>query len=125
MSQARHIGKIVLTIPPDPLRPATGTVLVTGGTGALGALVARHLVAAHGVRAPAAGSAGAARTPPAPPSCAAELAGARRRGRRSPPATSPTATRWPALLAGDPGEHPLTAVVHAAGVLDDGVRRRR
>ena len=28
----------------------SGTVLVTGGTGALGALVARHLVTAHGVR---------------------------------------------------------------------------
>ncbi|WP_181798982.1 KR domain-containing protein, partial [Streptomyces sp. WELS2] len=27
-----------------------GTVLVTGGTGTVGALVARHLVAAHGVR---------------------------------------------------------------------------
>jgi malonyl CoA-acyl carrier protein transacylase/acyl carrier protein len=29
--------------------PATGTVLVTGGTGGLGALVARHLVSRHGV----------------------------------------------------------------------------
>ncbi|MYS29468.1 KR domain-containing protein, partial [Streptomyces sp. SID7804] len=29
---------------------ATGTVLVTGGTGVLGALVARHLVTRHGVR---------------------------------------------------------------------------
>ncbi|AEV86938.1 putative type-I PKS [Actinoplanes sp. SE50] len=29
--------------------PTTGTVLVTGGTGGLGALVARHLVARHGV----------------------------------------------------------------------------
>uniref|UniRef100_UPI00210E16E6 type I polyketide synthase n=1 Tax=Streptomyces odontomachi TaxID=2944940 RepID=UPI00210E16E6 len=29
---------------------ADGTVLVTGGTGALGALLARHLVTAHGVR---------------------------------------------------------------------------
>src|SRR5262249_22295101 len=31
---------------PTPLDPR-GTVLITGGTGALGALVARHLVAAH------------------------------------------------------------------------------
>ncbi len=34
LSQARHIGKIVLTIP-QPVDPS-GTVLITGGTGALG-----------------------------------------------------------------------------------------
>ncbi|MFI0901910.1 SDR family NAD(P)-dependent oxidoreductase, partial [Streptomyces sp. NPDC020983] len=42
MSQARHTGKIVLTVPP-PLDP-DGTVLITGGTGTLGALLAEHLV---------------------------------------------------------------------------------
>ncbi|WP_316765163.1 KR domain-containing protein, partial [Streptomyces herbicida] len=30
--------------------PATGTTLITGGTGGLGALTARHLVTTHGVR---------------------------------------------------------------------------
>ena len=46
MSQARHTGKIVLTIPPDPAAPREpGTVLITGGTGTLGGLVARHLAA--------------------------------------------------------------------------------
>ncbi|MER7475247.1 SDR family NAD(P)-dependent oxidoreductase, partial [Micromonospora sp. NPDC000018] len=48
VSQARHVGKVVLTMPahwqPD------GTVLVTGGTGLLGGLVARRLVTRHGVR---------------------------------------------------------------------------
>lgn len=48
LSQARHIGKYVLTVAPGP-DPA-GTVLVTGGTGGLGALIAKHLVTAHGVR---------------------------------------------------------------------------
>ena len=48
MQQARHTGKIVLSVP-SALDPA-GTVLVTGGTGALGALTARHLVTGHGVR---------------------------------------------------------------------------
>ena len=48
MSQAGHSGKIVLSIP-QPLDPA-GSAPVTGGTGALGALTARHLVTAHGVR---------------------------------------------------------------------------
>ena len=36
----------MLTIPPDPAAPREpGTVLVTGGTGTLGGLVARHLAA--------------------------------------------------------------------------------
>ncbi|WP_345025841.1 polyketide synthase dehydratase domain-containing protein, partial [Streptomyces sedi] len=42
LSQARHVGKVVLTMP-RALDP-DGTVLVTGGTGVLGGLVARHLV---------------------------------------------------------------------------------
>ena len=47
LSQARHIGKVVLTMP-DAW--ASGTVLITGGTGMAGASVARHVVATHGVR---------------------------------------------------------------------------
>ena len=44
MSQARHTGKLVLTMPPDPAAPREpGAVLVTGGTGMIGGLVARHL----------------------------------------------------------------------------------
>ncbi|MEK8170178.1 zinc-binding dehydrogenase [Streptomyces sp. M19] len=48
MSQARHVGKLVLRMP-GVVDPA-GTVLVTGGTGGLGALVARHLAERRGVR---------------------------------------------------------------------------
>ena len=48
MSQARHTGKIVLSVP-KPL-DLEGTVVLTGGTGSLGAVVARHLVGEHGVR---------------------------------------------------------------------------
>ncbi|MEU7039430.1 MDR/SDR family oxidoreductase, partial [Streptomyces sp. NPDC046237] len=39
VSQARHVGKVVLSVPRE--WDAGGTVLVTGGTGALGALTAR------------------------------------------------------------------------------------
>ncbi|MFD7432955.1 zinc-binding dehydrogenase, partial [Streptomyces sp. NPDC059818] len=50
MSQARHTGKMVLTIPSsrqESSRPDTEgkSALVTGGTGTLGGLVARHLAA--------------------------------------------------------------------------------
>ncbi|MBE9077761.1 aminotransferase class I/II-fold pyridoxal phosphate-dependent enzyme [Romeria aff. gracilis LEGE 07310] len=49
MAQARHIGKVVLTLPPvapqQSLIRAGATYAVTGGFGALGQLVARWLVA--------------------------------------------------------------------------------
>jgi len=98
------------------LDPA-GTVLVTGGTGALGSLVARRLVTEHGVR---------------------HLLLTNRRGGDAPGATGLRAdleglgatvtlaacdladrSSVAALLAGVPAEHPLTAVVHTAAVLDD------
>src|SRR6201995_2638101 len=47
LSQARHTGKVVLTMP-DAW--AAGTVLITGGTGMAGSALARPLGADHGVR---------------------------------------------------------------------------
>jgi acyl transferase domain-containing protein len=101
-----------------PLDPA-GTVLITGATGTLGGLVARHLAARHGARhlllvgrrgRDAAGmkdlvadleTAGAEVTvAPVDVADRDELAG---------------------LLASIPPDRPLTGVVHAAGVLDDAV----
>jgi acyl transferase domain-containing protein/NADPH:quinone reductase-like Zn-dependent oxidoreductase len=48
LSRARHVGKVVLTSPRrwDP----AGTLLVTGGLGVLGGLLVRHLVDTWGVR---------------------------------------------------------------------------
>ncbi|RMI33426.1 type I polyketide synthase [Nocardia stercoris] len=115
LSEARHIGKNVLTLPPsfDP----NGTVLITGGTGALGAALARHLVTAHGARnlllLSRSGSAAAGAD-----ELVAELAAAGATVRTVAGDASSRAVLTDAL-ATIPAAHPLTAVVHAAGVLDD------
>ncbi|WP_367429133.1 type I polyketide synthase [Streptomyces celluloflavus] len=96
-----------------------GTVLITGGTGGLGSVLARHLVAEHGVRRLLlAGRRGA--DAPGAADLVVELAG---QGAEVALAACDLADRdaVSALLAGVPADHPLTAVIHTAGVLDDGV----
>ncbi|MEU7281406.1 SDR family NAD(P)-dependent oxidoreductase [Streptomyces sp. NPDC045431] len=96
-----------------------GTVLITGGTGALGSLFARHLVAEHGVRhllllsRRGAGAPGAAELE-------AELSAL---GARVTFASCDVADReaLAAVLAAVPDTHPLRGVVHTAGVLDNGL----
>ena len=119
MSQARHTGKIVLTIPPDPAAPREpGTVLVTGGTGMLGGLVAGHLARTAQAR----GLVLAGRSGPAAPGVPALAAGLAAAGAGVLVAACDTADRAAVggLVAGIPAGRPLTGVVHAAGVLDDG-----
>jgi short-subunit dehydrogenase/acyl carrier protein len=112
---ARHddAGPPAVTAVFDP----EGTVLITGGTGALGGVTARHLVARHGVR---------------------RLLLVSRRGLDAPGATGLAAAlaelgadvtvtacdvsdraQLAALLASIPERHPLTAVVHTAAVVQD------
>jgi len=105
----------------DPERDAPwdaeGTVLVTGGLSGIGALLARHLVARHGVRHLLLTS---RRGPDAPGAAElrAELAAL---GAEVTVAACDVADReaLAGLLAAVPAEHPLRAVVHAAGVMDN------
>ncbi|MEU4541674.1 type I polyketide synthase, partial [Streptosporangium sp. NPDC023825] len=102
-----------------PVFGPEGTVLVTGGTGGLGALVARHLAATYQVK---------------------HLLLAGRRGERAPGVAELVAEltelgaqvsvaacdvgdrdALAGMIAAIPAGQPLSGVVHAAGVLDDGV----
>ncbi|MFB9413832.1 type I polyketide synthase [Dactylosporangium matsuzakiense] len=116
-----YVPRLVRTGPASDVTGAfgDGTVLITGGTGTLGAIVAEHLVTRHGVR---------------------HLLLAGRRGLDAPGAdalrdrltalgASCTVAACDvgdrqdvaALLRGVPADRPLTGVVHAAGTLEDGV----
>ncbi|MBT2386264.1 SDR family NAD(P)-dependent oxidoreductase [Streptomyces sp. ISL-11] len=98
---------------------AEGTVLVTGASGTLGRLVARHLVTEHGVRQLLLVSRrGAAAEGMA--ELEAELSA---HGARVTVAACDVADRGALaeVLAAIPDQYPLTGVVHAAGVTDDGI----
>ncbi|MEU3256170.1 SDR family NAD(P)-dependent oxidoreductase [Streptomyces sp. NPDC006997] len=115
LREGRNTGKVVLTVP-APL-DQDGTVLITGGTGGLGALFAEHLVRRYGVkhlllvsrRGPAADGA---------PELLDRLTalGAKTRVEACDVADRDQLGQLIRTL-----EKPLTAVIHTAGVLDDGV----
>ncbi|WP_316575829.1 type I polyketide synthase [Nocardia canadensis] len=96
-----------------------GTVLITGGTGGVGGVIARHLVAEHGVRSLLLVSRRGPRADGAAALCA-ELAESGVQVRVV--ACDVTDAAAVAALPGEvPEQWPLTGVIHAAGVLDDGV----
>ncbi|MFF7213691.1 type I polyketide synthase [Streptomyces sp. NPDC008238] len=102
-----------------PVLDPDGTVLITGGTGVLGGLLARHLVTERGVRRLLLTS----RRGLDAEGAAELVADLTALGAEATVAACDASDRQAldALLAGVPAEHPLTAVVHAAGRLDDGL----
>jgi polyene macrolide polyketide synthase len=101
---------------PEPLDPE-GTVLLTGATGSLGSLFARHLVAEHGARHLLLVS----RRGPEADGAEELLAELREQGAEAELRACDVADRdqLERLIAAIPAEHPLTAVLHVAGVTDD------
>lgn len=116
VSQARHIGKVVLTMPREL---ADGTVLITGGTGMAGGWLARHLVTRYRVRSLVLAS----RRGDAADGVGELVAELRGAGAAVSVVACDVANREAvtALLAGLPQQLPLTGVIHAAGALDDGL----
>ncbi|MFI1919554.1 type I polyketide synthase [Nocardia sp. NPDC020380] len=105
--------------PAEPVWERGGTVLITGGTGAIGRHIARHLVSEHGVRRLVlTGRRGLAADGAAELRDELSALGA---DTQIVACDVAERDRVAELLAGIPAAHPLTAVVHAAGVLADGV----
>ncbi|WP_190046368.1 type I polyketide synthase, partial [Streptomyces finlayi] len=112
---AARLARVEAAQEPGPVWAGEGAVLITGGTGGLGRLIARHLVAEHGVRSlllvSRSGHAAEGAT-----DLVAEFEGQDVRvGIEACDVAEPAAVRD--LLA----RHEIRAVIHAAGVIDDGV----
>jgi thioesterase domain-containing protein/acyl carrier protein len=104
---------------PWGLRDRAGTVLITGGTGDLGALVARHLAGEHGARHLLLASRSGAEAPGA-----VELrVDLEALGAEVTIAACDVSSRdqLTDLVESVGAEQPLVAVVHTAALLDDGV----
>jgi acyl transferase domain-containing protein/NADPH:quinone reductase-like Zn-dependent oxidoreductase/acyl carrier protein len=118
MGQARHVGKLVLVPPRANRLEGEGTVLVTGGLGALGMHVARWLAGQGVAHLVLTGRRGLET-----PGAAEAVKELEALGAKVTVAAVDVADRsaLEAVLAAVPKRRPLRGVVHVAGVLEDGV----
>ncbi|WIY03025.1 type I polyketide synthase [Amycolatopsis mongoliensis] len=109
------VPRLARAVPEAAEPPEWGTVLITGGTGALGKLVAKHLARQHGVKDLVLVS----RRGPEAEGAAELVAELAELGAEAAVVAADLANRAKvrALLK----KYPVKSVVHAAGVLDDGV----
>jgi acyl transferase domain-containing protein/NADP-dependent 3-hydroxy acid dehydrogenase YdfG/acyl carrier protein len=115
---APRLARLPAGSPTVPIGGA-GTVLITGGVGGLGALLARHLVVEHGVRQllltsrRGAAAQGARELMDELSELGAQV--------RVAACDVTDREQLRELLASIPDEHPLDAVLHAAGIFDNGL----
>ena len=116
LSQARHVGKVVMTLS-DAW--SAGTVLITGGTGMAGSALARHVVSRHGAQNLVLVSRRGLDAPGAA-ELVTELGAA---GAHVQVVACDAADReaLAKVIADIPVQRPLSGVIHAAGALDDAV----
>src|SRR6516165_4310545 len=116
LSQARHVGKVVMTMPDAWV---AGTVLITGATGMAGSALARHVVTRHGARNLVLVS----RRGPDAPGAAELVAELSAVGAQAHVVACDAAdgVALAKVIADIPVQRPLSGVIHAAGVLDDAV----
>jgi myxalamid-type polyketide synthase MxaB len=123
VQQTRHVGKVVLRLDTEsgpPIRP-DASYLITGGLGALGLHVARELVN-QGARHLVFAGRGPGTTESSTAVAELRAAGASVQAVRADVANADDVAR---LVAACQAEAPLRGVVHAAGVLDDGVLEKQ
>ncbi|UQA97427.1 type I polyketide synthase [Streptomyces halobius] len=114
LSMAQHTGKRALTLP-RRLNPA-GTVLITGGTGAVADAVVRHLAGLHGIRRFVLMSRNGVVGDEL--RAALDAAGALVSVCRGDATRVADVEAAVEAASADPA-YPLTAVIHAAGAVDD------
>ncbi|MBB4787444.1 acyl transferase domain-containing protein/acyl carrier protein [Streptomyces rapamycinicus] len=108
------LPRLTVVAPTEPAGVGEGTVLITGGTGSLGSLIARHLVTEHGVRDLVLVS----RQGPDAPGATELIAELQQLGAQVRVRSCDTTDRAAlAALVDEVG--PLTGVVHTAGALAD------